>query len=203
MSILTQNKRGIKEITSAAQMVKLADKWRTGGESIGCVPTMGCLHEGHLSLVSMAKAENKRVVVTIFVNPIQFAQGEDLGEYPRTLREDIEKLEKEGVDCVFIPTEKEMYPSLQKTFVNVEGLTDNLCGKSRKSHFRGVTTVVAKLFNMTKPHRAYFGQKDYQQYTVIRRMAIDLNFDIEIKIVLEIAIYLPMRGKKPPVFIAH
>jgi len=169
------------KLQSPREMAALADKWRRDGESIGCVPTMGCLHEGHLSLIKMARDENSRVVVTIFVNPIQFAEGEDLDRYPKTLEQDIQVLSAEGVDCLFFPSASEMYPEKTKTFVSVGGLTEYLCGKSRKNHFRGVTTVVTKLLNLTKPHTAYFGQKDYQQYTVLKQMLRDLNFDVNMR----------------------
>ncbi len=154
---------------------------RAEGKSIGLVPTMGYLHEGHLSLVRQARADNDWVVVSIFVNPIQFGPNEDLANYPRDFDRDRQLLEAEGVDLIFAPTVKEMYPSGSLTFVEVEGnLTKGLCGASRPGHFRGVTTVVSKLFNIILPHRAYFGQKDAQQLAVIQRMVADLNFDIEI-----------------------
>jgi len=154
---------------------------RAEGKQIGLVPTMGYLHEGHLSLVRRARADNDWVVVSIFVNPIQFGPNEDLANYPRDFDRDRQLLEAEGVDLIFVPTVEEMYPSGSLTFVEVEGnLTKGLCGASRPGHFRGVTTVVSKLFNIVLPHRAYFGQKDAQQLAVIGRMVADLNFDIEI-----------------------
>ncbi len=154
---------------------------RAEGKSIGLVPTMGYLHEGHLSLVRRARADNDWVVVSIFVNPIQFGPNEDLANYPRDFDRDRQLLEAEGVDLIFAPTIEEMYPSGSLTFVEVGGnLTKGLCGASRPGHFRGVTTVVSKLFNIILPHRAYFGQKDAQQLAVIQRMVADLNFDIEI-----------------------
>ncbi|MBI1929694.1 pantoate--beta-alanine ligase [Candidatus Poribacteria bacterium] len=154
---------------------------RAEGKQIGLVPTMGYLHEGHLSLVRRARADNDWVVVSIFVNPIQFGPNEDLANYPRDFDRDRQLLEAEGVDLIFAPTVEGMYPPGSLTFVEVEGnLTKGLCGASRPGHFRGVTTVVSKLFNIVLPHRAYFGQKDAQQLAVIGRMVADLNFDIEI-----------------------
>lgn len=150
------------------------------GKSIGFVPTMGALHEGHLSLVRRAKDENDITVVSIFVNPTQFAPGEDYERYPRDLEGDRQKLEKLEVDYLFYPDVQSLYPQGYSTYVTVENLGDKLCGKFRPGHFRGVATVVCKLFNIVKPTRAYFGQKDYQQTLVIRRMVEDLNFDVEI-----------------------
>jgi len=148
--------------------------------AVGVVPTMGYLHKGHLSLVHRARRENDVVIATIFVNPTQFGQGEDLDSYPRDLRRDCEILEQAGVDCVFAPSEQQMYPPDFQTYVNVEKVTQPLEGAARPGHFRGVTTVVAKLFNLTRPHRAYFGQKDAQQVRVIQQMVADLNYDLEI-----------------------
>ncbi|MFN2196093.1 MAG: pantoate--beta-alanine ligase [Anaerolineales bacterium] len=148
--------------------------------SIGLVPTMGYLHDGHLSLVHNARLENSSVVATIFVNPTQFGPSEDLGSYPRDLPRDLALLENAGVDLVWTPTPEDMYPPHYQTWVNVEQLTGLLEGGQRPGHFRGVTTVVAKLFNSVQPTRAYFGQKDAQQAVVIRRMVMDLNFPIEI-----------------------
>lgn len=154
---------------------------RAEGKRIGLVPTMGFLHEGHLSLVRRARADNDCVVVSIFVNPIQFGPNEDLANYPRDFDRDRQLLEAEGADLLFAPTVEGMYPHGSLTFVEVEGnLTKGLCGASRPGHFRGVTTVVSKLFNIVLPHRAYFGQKDAQQLAVIQRMVADLNFDLEI-----------------------
>jgi len=149
-------------------------------DPLGLVPTMGYLHEGHLSLVQRAKAENKSVVVSIFVNPTQFSPTEDLSNYPRDLEKDLKLLEEAGVDLVWIPTPEEMYPLNYQTWVTVERLTTHLEGISRPEHFRGVTTVVTKLFNAVLPQKAYFGQKDAQQTIVIRRMVGDLNMPIEI-----------------------
>lgn len=148
--------------------------------TVGLVPTMGYLHEGHLSLVSRAKAENQNVIVTIFVNPTQFGPNEDLSKYPRDLERDLSLLRPLGVDVVWTPTAEIMYPPGYQTWVEVEALTSPLEGAMRPGHFRGVTTVVAKLFNATQPTKAYFGQKDAQQAAAIRRMAVDLNFPLEV-----------------------
>ncbi len=147
---------------------------------VGFVATMGYLHEGHLSLVRQARAENRSVVVSIFVNPTQFDPGEDIDRYPRDPRRDLALLEGEGVDIVFMPSVNEMYPPQFNSRVVVDKLTQRLEGASRPGHFRGVTTVVAKLFNIIRPTRAYFGQKDAQQAIVIRRMVSDLNMSPEI-----------------------
>ncbi len=167
-------------IYDAKEMQGIADKYREWGKTIGFVPTMGYLHEGHLSLVRQAKKDNDVVFVSIFVNPLQFAPNEDFDRYPRDLNRDEALLEKEGVDFLFYPSVEDMYPKGFQTYVEVEKLTKVLEGKSRPTHFRGVTTVVTKLFNITKPHRAYFGKKDAQQLIVIKRMVEDLNMDIEI-----------------------
>ena len=150
------------------------------GRTIGLVPTMGALHEGHLSLVRAAKAHCGWAVVSIFVNPLQFAPNEDLAKYPRDFDRDRDLLEKEGVDLIFAPSVEEMYPAGAVTYVTVEGLSDKLCGRSRPGHFRGVTTVVSKLFHIVEPDRAFFGQKDAAQSTIIRRMVRDLNMPVEI-----------------------
>ncbi|MCL4273609.1 MAG: pantoate--beta-alanine ligase [Anaerolineales bacterium] len=148
--------------------------------TVGLVPTMGYLHEGHLSLVRQAKAECDHVIVSIFVNPTQFGPKEDLSKYPRDLERDLELLSSLGVDLVWNPSAEVMYPSGYQTWVEVEALTNPLEGAMRPGHFKGVTTVVAKLFNATQPDKAYFGQKDAQQAAVIRRMAVDLNFPLEV-----------------------
>jgi pantoate--beta-alanine ligase len=153
---------------------------RAQGARIGVVPTMGAFHEGHLSLMRRARAECGFVVVTLFVNPTQFGPHEDLARYPRTWEQDRAGAEAEGADLLFAPPVEQVYPSGFSTFVTVEGLTETLCGASRPTHFRGVTTVVAKLFTMVTPDRAYFGEKDYQQLQVVRRMARDLDFPVEI-----------------------
>jgi pantoate--beta-alanine ligase len=149
-------------------------------DPLGLVPTMGCLHDGHLSLVRQAKMECESVVVSIFVNPTQFSATEDLSSYPRDLDRDLELLKQEGVDLVWTPTAEEMYPPNFQTWVTVERLTSTLEGCSRSEHFRGVTTVVTKLFNAVLPRKAYFGQKDAQQSIVVRQMVKDLNMPIEI-----------------------
>lgn len=151
-------------------------------ERLGLVPTMGALHEGHLSLVRAAKAQCDQVAVSLFVNPIQFGANEDLGKYPRNFDRDRALLEQEGVDLLFAPSVEEMYPSGAVTYVTVEGLNDKLCGRSRPGHFRGVTTVVAKLFNIVQPEIAFFGQKDAAQAAIIRRMVRDLNMPVQIAV---------------------
>jgi pantoate--beta-alanine ligase len=153
---------------------------RRGGNRLGFVPTMGALHEGHLSLVRAAKARSDVAVASIFVNPTQFGPTEDLAKYPRTFDRDRELLEKEGVELLFAPTVEEMYPAGAVSWVTVEGLSDRLDGRSRPGHFRGVTTVVAKLFHVVEPDLAFFGQKDAVQVAIIRRMARDLNFPVEV-----------------------
>ena len=153
---------------------------RTLRGPVGFVPTMGYLHEGHLSLVRRARAENDFTAVSIFVNPTQFLPHEDFKTYPRDERRDLELLEKEGADLVFLPEVRDMYPAGHRTSIDVEGLSGVLEGASRPGHFRGVVTVVAKLFNLTQPTRAYFGQKDAQQVSVIKKMVADLNMDVEI-----------------------
>jgi len=153
---------------------------RRQGHTIGFVPTMGYLHQGHLSLIRAAKKQAEQVVASIYVNPTQFAPGEDLQSYPRDFKRDRQLCEQEGVDVIFYPSDKEMYTPFHKTYVITEGLSKILCGQSRPSHFRGVTTIVAKLLNIVKPHVAVFGQKDFQQAVIIRRMVEDLNFDVQI-----------------------
>ena len=161
-------------------MKALSQRWREEGKSIGFVPTMGYLHEGHLSLVRQARRDNDVVVVSIFVNPTQFGPGEDFERYPRDLDRDISLLEPIGVDVAFVPEAQDMYPPNYRTYVEVEDITTRLCGASRPGHFRGVTTVCCKLFNIVQPHRAYFGKKDFQQYVVLRSMVRDLNMGLEI-----------------------
>ena len=148
--------------------------------TVGLVPTMGYLHEGHKSLIDKAVMENDRVVVSVFVNPIQFGPSEDLASYPRDLERDAELCEKAGANVIFHPEDSEMYFDDFCTYVDMDDLTKGLCGKTRPTHFRGVCTVVSKLFHIVAPDRAYFGQKDAQQLAVIRRMVRDLNFDLEI-----------------------
>ena len=153
---------------------------RREGKSLGLVPTMGALHEGHLSLVRAAKAQCDLVAASIFVNPLQFGPCEDLAKYPRTFDRDRELFTQEGVDFIFAPSVEEMYPAGAVTYVTVEELSDKLCGRSRPGHFRGVTTVVSKLFNIVEPDRAFFGQKDAAQSTIIRRMVRDLNIPVQV-----------------------
>jgi pantoate--beta-alanine ligase len=150
------------------------------GKTIGLVPTMGALHAGHLSLVRSARTQNDAVIVSIFVNPIQFGPTEDFGKYPRSFEQDCAQLDHEGVDFVFAPTVDEMYPAGAATFVHVEGLSEKLDGKSRPGHFQGVTTVVSKLFHIVPADHAYFGQKDAAQVSVLRKMVRDQNFDIDL-----------------------
>ncbi len=172
----------MKVIRSTARLQKTIAQLRARRKSIGFVPTMGALHEGHLFLVRKARRENRVVVVSLFVNPLQFGPHEDFKRYPRNLIRDRRLLSGTKVDYLFIPNIRSFYPPGFQTFVEVTELSRGLCGKFRPGHFRGVATVVTKLFNVVRPHRAYFGAKDYQQAVLIRRMAKDLNFDIGIKI---------------------
>lgn len=167
-------------ITTVEGVRKQVKEWRKEGLTVGLVPTMGYLHEGHKSLIDKAVAENDRVVVSVFVNPIQFGPSEDLASYPRDLERDAELCEKAGANVIFHPEDSEMYFDDFCTYVDMDDLTKGLCGKTRPTHFRGVCTVVSKLFHIVAPDRAYFGQKDAQQLAVIRRMVRDLNFDLEI-----------------------
>lgn len=170
----------MKIVNTIQEVSESVKAWRTEGLAVGFVPTMGYLHEGHQSLIQRAAEENDRVVVSIFINPLQFGEKEDLGTYPRDLRRDSIRCAAAGADLIFHPPTEEMYGKDFSTFVDINGLTDTLCGKSRPGHFRGVCTVVMKLFNIVKPDRAYFGQKDAQQVTVIKKMITDLNMDLEI-----------------------
>ena len=165
---------------TVADLRKRIALWRTGGERVGLVPTMGALHEGHMALVRAARAECDRIVASIFVNPKQFAPTEDLGSYPRREAADLEMLASAGVDLVFIPAVDEIYPPGFATLVRVDGLTEGLCGAHRAGHFDGVTTVVTKLLIQALPDTAYFGEKDYQQLTVVRRLARDLDIPVRI-----------------------
>ena len=167
----------VKTIKDVKSQVK---EWKNQGLSIGFVPTMGFLHEGHGSLIEKAKSENDKVIVSIFVNPTQFGPNEDLDNYPRNLEGDKTLVASKGGDLIFAPEVNEMYPEEIYTFVNTSVLDNNLCGLKRPGHFRGVCTVVSKLFNIVNPHRAYFGKKDYQQLAIIKKMVKDLNFDVEI-----------------------
>lgn len=170
----------MQTITSVSEMQSLAGQLRAQGKRIGLVPTMGALHEGHLSLVKLARERADVVVVSIFVNPTQFGPSEDFSKYPRPLEADLAACEAAGVDYVFNPAPEAVYPKGYSTYVLEEHIAKPLEGASRPSHFRGVTTVVAKLFNIVRPHFSVFGQKDAQQVAVITKMAVDLNFDVEI-----------------------
>lgn len=167
-------------IEFVSEMQQLADEWRRQGKRIGFVPTMGFLHEGHLALMGEAKRRADVVAVSVFVNPTQFGPNEDFECYPRDMERDIRLCTEVGVDVIFAPRVSEMYPDGYQTSVEVSKVTTPLCGRTRPGHFRGVTTVVAKLFHCVKPHIAIFGQKDYQQWVAVRRMVRDLNMDIEI-----------------------
>ena len=167
----------------AKTIAELRDLRRQSSGSVGFVPTMGYLHEGHLALVRQARNENSTVVVSIFVNPAQFGPSDDLASYPRDLGRDLELLEEEKTDLVFMPSDEEMYPRLFSSWVDVEKVTERLEEASRPGFFRGVATVVAKLFNIVQPAKAYFGQKDAQQAIVIQRMVADLNMNLEIVVV--------------------
>ena len=170
----------VKIIKTVREMHRAADRIRQAGLRIGLVPTMGYLHEGHLSLVRQALKMTDRVVVSIFVNPMQFSPTEDLAAYPRDIDRDLELIDQYGVHLAYLPDEKEIYPGEFATSVRVTNLTERLCGASRPGHFEGVTTIVTKLFAAVKPHVAIFGQKDAQQTIVIQRMVRDLNLDVEI-----------------------
>ena len=170
----------IEVTATVAQTRARVKEWRRQGLSVGLVPTMGYLHEGHQSLIRKAVEQNDRVVVSVFVNPTQFAPNEDLESYPRDLEADKKLCESTGASLVFHPEPSEMYPDGFSTHVVMENLTKELCGKSRPIHFGGVCTVVSKLFNIVQPDRAYFGQKDAQQLAIVKQMVKDLNFDIEI-----------------------
>jgi pantoate--beta-alanine ligase len=171
--------RTIHSVTEAQAACRAA---RREGKRVGFVPTLGALHEGHLSLVRAARAQSDFVVVSIFVNPLQFGPTEDFSKYPRMLVEDCAKLAAENVDLVFAPTKDDMYPANASTFVEVQGLSERLDGRSRPGHFRGVTTVVTKLFEIVRPELAFFGQKDAAQVAIVRKMVADLNMDIQIVI---------------------
>lgn len=173
----------MKLVHTVAELREEVAAAKVKGLTIGLVPTMGALHEGHASLISAANKENDFVVVSVFVNPTQFGPNEDLDAYPRTLEADCKLAEKMGADVVFAPAPKEMYPSEDATWVEVTGdITKVLCGRTRPIHFRGVTTVVTKLFNLAQPDRAYFGQKDAQQVEVLKRMVKDLFFNLQLRI---------------------
>lgn len=170
----------IKVVSTVCETRAQVNEWKKQGLTVGLVPTMGYLHEGHQSLIKKAVEENDRVVVSVFVNPIQFAPNEDLETYPRDLEADKRLCDSTGADLIFHPTPDEMYPDGFSTHIQMDNLTKELCGKTRPTHFGGVCTVVGKLFNIVQPDKAYFGQKDAQQLAIIKRMVRDLNFDIEI-----------------------
>ena len=166
-------------VSTVAEVRARVHQWKKEGKTIGLVPTMGYLHEGHASLMAQARKENDIVIVSIFVNPTQFGENEDLDAYPRDLEHDRALCSRMGADLIFHPQPEEMYQNAC-TYVNINNLSDHLCGKSRPIHFRGVCTVVSKLLHIAAPDRAYFGQKDAQQLAIIRKMVEDLNFDVEI-----------------------
>lgn len=172
----------MKIITRVDQMRKTARRLKSKGKTIGFVPTMGFLHQGHLSLVRESLRRADATVVSIFVNPAQFGPGEDLKDYPRDLKKDSELLKKEGVDYLFVPEAADMYPEGYKTYVEVHDLQNKLCGRSRPTHFRGVCTVVLKLFNIVNPDFSFFGQKDAQQAIIIKRMVRDFNSDVKVEV---------------------
>jgi len=166
-------------VSKVSKVRGLVRGWKKEGLSVGLVPTMGYLHEGHLSLIKKCREENDLVVVSIFVNPTQFGENEDLSSYPRDLKADSALCKSAGVDLIFNPSPEEMYID-PCAYVNINGLSKNLCGKSRPIHFKGVCTVVSKLLNIVTPDRAYFGEKDAQQLAIIKKMVKDLNFDVKI-----------------------
>ncbi len=170
----------MKVTKTKKEIRKVVGEWKKRGLSVGFVPTMGFFHQGHLSLMKESLKRTDRTVVSIFVNPTQFGPNEDYNNYPRDIERDMALAESTGVHAVFVPDVQEMYPSPSKTWVEVEGLTKHLCGRSRPGHFRGVATVVTKLFNIIQPNVAVFGEKDFQQLQVIRQMVRDLDFPIEI-----------------------
>ncbi len=172
----------MKLVRTIAEMQELCRSARSAGQQLGLVPTMGALHEGHLSLVRAARSKTDVVAASIFVNPTQFGPSEDFSRYPRDLEKDCAFLEREGVELLFAPAVEEIYPAGAVTWVTVEGLSDRLCGKSRPGHFRGVTTVVAKLFHIVEPDFAFFGQKDAAQHAIIRRMVRDLDIPVTIEV---------------------
>ncbi|MBQ9237251.1 MAG: pantoate--beta-alanine ligase [Prevotella sp.] len=167
-------------VKTIREVREIVNEWRKQGYTVGLVPTMGYLHEGHQSLISKSHEQNDRTVVSVFVNPIQFGPNEDLATYPRDLERDMQKVEEAGGDIIFNPEPSEMYPDHFTSFIDTTETTELLCGARRPVHFRGVCTVVGKLFNIVGPDRAYFGQKDAQQLATIKRFARDLNFNIEI-----------------------
>jgi pantoate--beta-alanine ligase len=172
----------MKLVKTIEEMRAFRSATRTGGKRLGLVPTMGALHEGHLSLVRAARDKSDVIAVSIFVNPTQFGPQEDFAKYPRNLESDCALLQREHVDAVFAPSVEDMYPSGAVTWVTVEGMSDRLCGRSRPGHFRGVTTIVSKLFHIIEPDAAFFGQKDAAQVAIIRRMVRDLNMPVSVEV---------------------
>ncbi len=170
----------MKIISSISEMQVFCESARNAGQKISFVPTMGYFHDGHLSLMREGRQRGNCLAISIYVNPTQFGPSEDFEKYPRDFERDKDLAAGVGVDVIFYPEDKEMYPELYQTYVNVENVTQNLCGSSRPGHFRGVTTVCAKLFNIVKPHYAIFGRKDFQQLIAIKRMVLDLNMDLDI-----------------------
>lgn len=170
----------MKLVKTVAEMQELGRQWRAEGKKVGLVPTMGYLHEGHLALAKEAVANNDLTVMSVFVNPIQFGANEDLDVYPRDLAGDIAKAESVGVDYVFAPEARDMYPEGFAASINLSGVTETLCGKSRPGHFQGVCVVITKLFNLVQPTNAYFGQKDGQQLAVLKKLAKDFNMPVTI-----------------------
>lgn len=170
----------MRVIESIKEMQIRSESLRLAGKKIAFVPTMGYFHEGHLSLMKEARKRADHVITSIYVNPTQFGPKEDFSKYPRDFDRDAQMAQSVGVDVIFFPSNQEMYPEGYQTYVNVENVTQNLCGASRPGHFRGVTTICCKLFNIVKPHAAIFGKKDYQQLAAIKRMVADLNLDLEI-----------------------
>jgi len=172
----------VQVVHTKQELAEQIAEWRQQGDHVALVPTMGNLHEGHVALVNLAREHAERVIVSIFVNPTQFGEGEDYDSYPRTLERDVRRLKKTPADMIFAPAVETMYPfgPQDATVVSVPGLTENFCGASRPGHFDGVTTVVARLFGIVQPDAAIFGQKDYQQQLVIRRMAEDLNLPVQV-----------------------
>ena len=171
----------IDTVLNISELRRVVEDWKSHGHRVSFVPTMGALHEGHLSLVRAGKADGAKVIVSIFVNPLQFGPSEDFARYPRTLKEDIEKLKTADADIVFAPSATEIYPEGFQTTIRNEKMSAGLCGKFRPGHFEGVLTVVAKLLNIVRPDVALFGKKDYQQWRLIERMATDLQMPLEIR----------------------
>lgn len=170
----------MKVVKTVEDVRNFVNEQKKQGKSIGLVPTMGFLHKGHRSLIERARKENDAVIVSVFVNPTQFGPNEDYDNYPKDLESDMKMCEKCGVDLIFNPNPENIYEMHHKTYINVEDISGQLCGLSRPTHFRGVCTIVAKLFNISKADRAYFGQKDAQQLAILKKMVKDLNFDIEL-----------------------